>query len=247
MRKILLVVLAALVLAVVGFVAWASITNPVMPEAAAALQSDPRVQVDTHPSGGNWIVFQPAGIQPDTGLIFYPGGKVNYQAYAPYARAVASQGFLVVIAHMPLNLAVLDAGEAGNVMRAYPQISYWAVGGHSLGGSMAANFAFKHPGQVSGLVLLASYPASSDDLSQADLRVVSIYGTLDGVADGGKIEASRALLPPQAEFVTIKGGNHAQFGDYGAQAGDQPAEISRAAQQGQAVAATRQLLESLSK
>lgn len=245
-KKIIIGLLVVLVVASLGFVAWASGTNPIQPEAQAALQSDSAVQV-TSGSGGNWLIFQPAGQQPDSGLIFYPGGKVDFRAYAPYAHALAAQGYVVVIPRMPLNLAVFDAAEAGKVMAAYPGVQHWAVGGHSLGGSMAANFAAKNPGKVQGLVFLASYPASSDSLVGSDIKVVSIYGTNDGLATGDKIDASRPLLPADATFVPIQGGNHAQFGDYGPQSGDNSASISQAEQQKQAVAATANLLKSLSK
>jgi len=150
-----------------------------------------------------------------------------------------------VIAPMPLNLAVLAPGKAADVIAAYPAIQRWAVGGHSLGGAMAANFAKNNPGKVEGLILTASYPASSDDLSQSNLKVVSIYASLDGLATGPKIDASRALLPTTTIWVKIEGGNHAQFGWYGAQAGDNPAAISRAAQQETTIQASIDLLASL--
>jgi len=223
------------------FIFWALTVNPIMPEAEKALAGDAQVQV----SDGEWLVFQPAGQFPETGLIFYPGGRVDYRAYAPYARAVAAQGYQVVIVRMPLNMAVFNSGAAGDVMDAYPGIQQWAVGGHSLGGSMAANFAAQFPTRVAGLVLLASYPANADDLSSSALKVVSIYASNDGLATGGKVTASRSLLPESTRFVLIEGGNHAQFGDYGAQGNDGAAEINRAEQQAQAVAATVSLLESL--
>jgi hypothetical protein len=108
---------------------------------------------------------------------------------------------------------------------------------------MAANFAKNHPGAVQGLALWAAYPASSDDLSSSGLRVVSITGSLDGLATSEKIEASRQLLPADTTWAPIAGGNHAQFGWYGNQAGDNPASISRSDQQAQIVAATLILLE----
>jgi dienelactone hydrolase len=245
LKKILIGLLVVLVLASLGFVAWASITNPIQPTAQAALQSDSHVQVDFTGSGGSWIVFQPTGQTPDTGLIFYPGGKVDYRAYAPYARAVAERGYLVIIPRMPLNLAVFDSGEAAKIISSFPQIKYWAVGGHSLGGSMAAHYAAQHPGQVQGVVFLASYPASSDSLAKTKLKVVSIYGSNDGLATGSKIDLSRPLLPADTRFLAIQGGNHAQFGDYGVQSGDNPATVSRAEQQKQAAEATVELLKSL--
>jgi dienelactone hydrolase len=244
-KKILIGVLVVLAAVSLGFVAWASGTNPIQPEAQAALQSGSTVNVTTG-SGGNWLIFQPAGQPPDTGLIFYPGGKVDFRAYAPYARALAEQGYLVVIPRMPLNLAVFDAAEAGEVMAAYPDIEHWAVGGHSLGGSMAANFAAKNTDQVDGLVFLAAYPASSDSLVNSNVKVVSIYGTNDGLATGEKIDTSHPLLPASTTFVPIQGGNHAQFGYYGAQNGDNPATVSQAEQQEQAITATVEMLASLS-
>jgi len=146
---------------------------------------------------------------------------------------------------MPLNLAVLNPGAAHDVIAAYPQIQRWAVGGHSLGGAMAANFAKNNPEAVQGLVLWAAYPASSDDLSASSLSVLSIYGTLDGLATGEKINASRALLPEDTTYVPIEGGNHAQFGWYGEQSGDNTAAITRQVQQDQIIQATVALLNSL--
>jgi pimeloyl-ACP methyl ester carboxylesterase len=212
-----------------------------MPEALSALRPDSQVRVEQ----GRWIVFQPIDGQPETGLIFYPGGRVDARAYAPAMRAVAAQGYLAVIVPMPLNLAVLAPDSAAEVMAAYPQVRHWAIGGHSLGGAMAARYAYSHPGAIDGLVLWASYPAASDDLSGAALRVVSIYGTRDGLATSDKIDASRPLLPPDTQWIAIEGGNHAQFGWYGPQQGDNEAAISRADQQAQAVEATLQLLEEI--
>ena len=242
-RRILLVLLVGLILASSGFVVWGNTPAAPMTEALAALQSDAQVTVLT----GSWLEFKPAGQQPLTGFIFYPGGRVDYRAYAPQAHAIAAQGYLVVIPSMPLNLAVFGISKAGEVIAAHPEIQRWAIGGHSLGGSMAANYARSNPGQVQGLVLTASYPAASDDLSQSGLKVASIFGSLDGLATGPKIDASRALLPASTTWVKIEGGDHAQFGWYGPQAGDNPATISRAAQQEIVVKATVNLLAALEK
>jgi dienelactone hydrolase len=212
-----------------------------MPEALAALQSDAQVKVEA----GQWIVFRPAITLPTTGLIFYPGGKVDARAYAPAARAIAAQGNLVVITPMPLNLAVFGIDKATGVIKAFPSIKRWAIGGHSLGGSMAASFANKHPDKIQGLVFWASYPADSDDLSERNIAVTSIYGTQDGLATGPKIDHSRNLLPSNTKWVAIEGGNHAQFGWYGLQSGDRPATVSRLVQQEQIIHATLELLQQL--
>jgi hypothetical protein len=241
-KKWLWLLLLIPLLALSGFVIWAETGPASMPEAQAALQSNAQVQVTTSP----WLTFQPTGGQATSGLILYPGGRVDPGAYAPAAQAIAEQGFLVVIIPMPLNLAVLSPDRAEAVIAAHPEIHNWAVGGHSLGGAMAANFARRHPA-LHGLVLWAAYPASSDDLSTSSLKVVSIYGTQDGLATGDKIEASHALLPANTQWVAIEGGNHAQFGWYGPQSGDNPATISRDQQQQEVITATLDLLRSLSE
>jgi hypothetical protein len=230
---------ALLVAAVIAFVIWGSTPLGPMPEALAALQSDGQVQVQASP----WLTFRPAQGEPTTGLIIYPGGRVDYRSYAPTARAVAARGYLVVIARMPLSLAVLAPGRAGSVIAHYPQIQHWAVGGHSLGGAMAANFVYGNPSAAQGLVFWAAYPAGSNDLSSRSLSVVSVYGTRDGQV--GQIAASRSLLPASTQWVAIEGGNHAQFGWYGPQPGDNEAAISRDEQQRQTVEATVAFLKSL--
>jgi pimeloyl-ACP methyl ester carboxylesterase len=104
---------------------------------------------------------------------------------------------------------------------------------------MAANFAATQDDAVKALILWASYPASNNSLAQREnLEVTSIYGTNDGLTTVAKIDESRPLLPPDSAFVAIEGGNHAQFGWYGVQDGDNPATIPQAEQEAQTIAAT---------
>jgi pimeloyl-ACP methyl ester carboxylesterase len=233
----LVLVLIPLLLAA-GFTAWASVIPDPMPAALQALESDSRVEV----SQDRWLVFQPTVVQPEVGLILYPGGRVDPRAYAPPARAIAEGGYLVAIVPMPLNLAVLSPDRAVHVIDAHPEIERWAIGGHSLGGAMAARFVYQNPNQAAGLVLWASYPAEGNDLSRYDLQVVSIYASRDGLAEEGQVLASRELLPDSTRWVLIEGGNHAQFGWYGPQSGDNPAAVSREEQMSQVVQATLELL-----
>jgi len=214
-----------------------------MPEALNALQSSAQVSVRTTP----WLEFTPAGAQPRAGLILYPGARVDPRAYAPMARAIAESGYLVVVPQMPLNFAIFGADKADAIIAAHPEISQWVLSGHSLGGVMASTYARQNPQRVKGLILLAAYPAGSDDLSQSDLKVSSIFASLDGLATPDKVTSARPLLPPTTDWVEITGGNHAQFGWYGEQPGDQAALISRQAQQEQLVSAALQLLASLNK
>lgn len=224
-----------------GFFAWSNIQADAMPVVSSSLETDSQIGVVLDP----WLEFKPLKRAPTTGFILYPGGFVDPKAYAPIARDIAAAGYLVVIPPMPLNLAVLDVRVAGEIITAYPDISHWFIGGHSLGGSMAASFSKDNPSLIDGLVLWASYPAGSIDLSKADLIVTSIYGTLDGVATPEEVLAAKPLLPTNTLWVPIEGGNHAQFGWYGLQKGDNPASISPEAQQDQVVRATLSLISQL--
>ena len=240
LRRILIAVLVIIVIAAAGFVIWASSTNPLMPEAVAALEGNAAVAVDD----ADYLSFSPVDAQPTAGLILYPGGRVQAGAYAPLALSVAENGYYSAIVYAPLNLAFFNVNAAQAVIDAHPEIDTWVVGGHSLGGVAASLFAESNDA-VDGLVLMASYPANGNLASRTDLSVVSIYGTQDGLASEASVQESASSLPAATDFVLIEGGNHAQFGYYGEQDGDNPATISRADQQAQTVDAILELFSQL--
>ena len=165
-------------------------------------------------------VFAPES--PQAGFIFYPGGKVEYTAYAPLMLELAERDILCVLLEMPLNLAVLDLAAAEGIPEQYPEIDTWYIGGHSLGGSMAASYAAEHSEEYAGLVLLASY--STAELG--DIDVISLYGSEDGVLNREKYREYRGNLPDDTVETVIEGGNHAGFGSYGFQKGDGESQIS---------------------
>jgi dienelactone hydrolase len=232
------VVVPVLLLTFAGaFAFWATSTPDVGPRALAALESTDSVQVIDE----DGYTFQPSDA-PRVGFILYPGGRVGPASYAFPAHRIAEQGYLVVVPKLTLNLAVFDADAADEVIEAHPEIEQWVLGGHSLGGTMAAQYAAEHRDTVAGLVLWAAYPAGGTDLSGSALPVASIFGTRDGLTTLEDIDASRSLLPAGASYVAIEGGNHAQFGDYGSQARDNPATISRDTQQAAVVEATLDVL-----
>jgi hypothetical protein len=242
--QIILVLIATIFLVgSVVFIIWANNPLPASPQALSSLEDDSLVAVADEP----WLVFRPLSTEPTAGFILYPGGHIQPEAYTPAARAIAEAGYLVVIPPMPLNLAVFGAEIANQVITAYPVVDCWVIGGHSVGGAMAARFAHRHPQAVQGLVLWGAYPADSDDLSSRDIAVVSIQASEDGVVDADTILASQSLLPSNTDWVLIVGGNHAGFGQYGPQPGDNPGTISLEDQQGQVIAATIDLLESACK
>lgn len=213
--KIILSVCLA-VLLVIGIGGYAYVSNYYHADETAleamAYQTD-SVQTE---QDGNVIWFIPEN--PTAGLIFYPGGKVEYTAYAPLLRACAENGILCALVQMPANLAVLDANAADGLRQEHPEVTTWYMAGHSLGGAMAANYAAAHGEDFDGLILLAAY--STKDLTGTPLRVLSVYGSEDGVLDRESYEKNRSNLPEDTTEVILDGGCHAQFGSYGVQEGD---------------------------
>ena len=168
------------------------------------------------------LVFKPENV--NFGLIFYPGGKVDEQAYIPLMREISSHGVLCILIKMPFNLAVFDINAADGIRELYPEIENWYIGGHSLGGSMAAAYLENEAEDFQGLVLLGSY--STANLSKTNLRVLSIFGEYDGVMNREKYKASLANMPSDFTETVIVGGCHAYFGTYGEQKGDGMASIT---------------------
>ena len=152
------------------------------------------------------------------GIIFYPGGKVEYTAYQPLMAALAERGIFCVLVDMPFNLAVFDVNAANGVQEKYPEIEKWYVGGHSLGGSMAASYLKKNADRYEGLILLGSYSAAN--LSNTSLKVISVYGSEDKVLNREKYGENKKNLPEDFYEYEISGGCHSYFGMYGLQDGD---------------------------
>lgn len=155
---------------------------------------------------------------PRAGLIFYPGGKVEYTAYEPLMKACAEKGILCVLVKMPFNLAVFDINAADGIRESFPEIKNWYIGGHSLGGSMAASYLAKNRSSFEGLILLGSY--STEDFSDGETDVLSVYGSEDKVLNKEKYEDNKNNLPADFTEFVIEGGCHAYFGMYGEQKGD---------------------------
>lgn len=178
----------------------------------------------------DYYVFAPK--EYDTGIIFYPGGKVEATAYAPLLKQLAPKGILCVLCEMPFRLAVFNSSAAEGIPEKF-DVDHWYLAGHSLGGSMAASYLENHLSDFEGLILLGSY--STVDLSKSNLNVLSIYGEFDGVLNRKKYEESLSNLPSNYKEFVIEGGCHACFGAYGKQDGDGIPTISNEEQIAQTV------------
>lgn len=218
-KKISVIVLCVLIVLVGAMGIYFSDGYDATEAAETALVSDDNVSVEQIDGA---IVFMPE--EPVDAIIFYPGGKVAHDAYAPLMRAYAEEGMACILLEMPFDLAVFDMNAADDYRNLYPEIKNWYLGGHSLGGAMAASYLEKHIEAYEGLILCAAY--STVDYSTSDLKIVSMYGSNDEVLNAEKYAECRANLPEDAAELIIEGGNHAYFGSYGLQDGDGTATIT---------------------
>lgn len=159
----------------------------------------------------------------ENALIFYPGAGVEYTAYIPLLYEIAEKGVDVFLVKMPFNLAFFGVSRADEIISSF-DYSRWYISGHSLGGAMAAYYAYDNYDKLDGIIFLAAY--TTKDLTDKGLRALTVYGSEDGVISFDKLTAGRNLLPEGSEEVVIEGGNHALFGLYGEQKGDGTAAVS---------------------
>lgn len=210
----------------VGAVAWLRPFSAVEP-ALGAMESDAAVTVSESPTQ---VIMRPTSGRADTGVFFQPGALVEARAYAAVLRPLAEAGHTVVIAKQPLGIAFLALPAFDDARRDFPDLTQWVVGGHSLGGVVAAiegDAADEDStAPAVGLLLFASYPASDISMSLT-AAVLSISGSQDGLSTPERIDASRAELPTDATYVVVEGATHAYFGDYGPQPGDGMPTITR--------------------
>ena len=215
--------------AAAGFLLWAY--HPMGPEAAAraCLDCPDGMEIRQERFG---LALIPRGESPPqpVGVIFYPGGRVHHLSYLPVLQRLVDLGYPVFLVQMPCYMAVFDYRRAGKVMVMHPEVRQWVIGGHSLGGAMAAHYAIRQPEGFRGVFLWGAYPSERDDLCGLGLAVQVICADCDGVTTREKVARVRAQLPADARWRVIEGGNHAQFGAYGAEKKDRPAALPAEAQ-----------------
>lgn len=212
--------LVVLVVAVGGVAIYFSMPYHGTASSVQSVEEDSRISVSTE---DGVTVLSPAERNSTVGIVFYPGARVSQDAYySSLAPLVTQANITVAIPKMPLNVALLDADAAGEIRTRHTRIQTWFVGGHSLGGVAACQYAESN--DVRGLILFASY--CNADVSDQSLAVLSVTGSADTVLDREAYQESRTLLPQTATSHEIQGMNHTQFGSYRGQRGDSPAPLS---------------------
>ena len=216
------------------------------------LESDSSITVE---ETSHFLAFRPNASSQPTGLIFFPGGMVQPEAYAPLARTIAEQGYIVFLVKLPFGSAPLESqqtrvmDQALQIMGSNDSLHAWLVSGHSRGAAISSRFALLHGDAFEDLILIGtSHPKEAAfDLSDSTLKVTKIYASNDGLASPEEVEANAIYLPDNTTWILIDGGNHSQFGYMGTLLGDSAATISREEQQKLTVEAILMALESIAK
>jgi len=219
-KNIFKAVAVVVIIALVSSLAW--LLNAYEPQDIARenLVSNSEVKVVE----GDITEFIPKDVISYTGVIIYPGARVDVKAYAPLANRLAQNGYKVFAVDMPFNMAIFSSHKADKVIEENKDIENWVIVGHSLGGAMATN-AISTNNKIKGIVYLASYP-SGDKIKDSGAKVLSIWGSKDGVINFDNMIKAKEDLPKDTQYVEIEGGNHSAFGDYGLQKGDTKSIIS---------------------
>lgn len=218
-------IIALLIVSLLGILMW---TNNTYKPSSELLEL---VSESDYTKDGDFYVFESKDKSNGKGIVIYPGALVEPLSYGYIANELSKEGYLVAIPEVNLNLSITENNKAEEFIKNNTDITDWYVAGHSMGGVSATYYAEDNQDIVDGVILLGSYPSKSTDLSDNNQTVLSIYAENDGLTTLDDVEESKKNLPQDAAFAEIKGGNHAQFGMYGEQKGDNKAEISAKDQQ----------------
>lgn len=191
------------------------------------LQDDEFIKVKQN---SDYFLFTPTRVYIHV-LVFYPGALVDPKAYVPLCRNIANNNIQVYLIKMPWRFASRGYNKPKELQLFTGTSKKYILSGHSQGAKMAAQFVYENPGLVDKLILIGSTHPRDISLAEARIPIMKIYGSRDGIADEPSVLDNKTKLPATTTFVRIEGANHAQFGYYGFQLGDQKATISRMQQQ----------------
>jgi hypothetical protein len=212
--------LTALLVTIIGFLTWFHIVFPADRAATLEVYRDDRVTVTP---GDGVVIMESSTVAPTTGLLYFPGARVDPFSYLHPFVEVAASGTTVVIVKPLFNMALFDPRSFEELTSSTPGIDQWVIAGHSLGGVKAC-MEVDHP-HARALVLFASYCAR--DISALNLTVTQVLGSTDGLINLEVSGAQASNLPITHTTLMISGANHASFGTYGPQPGDGIASLNR--------------------
>ena len=113
-KKILIGVGVFFVLCITAFLIYVNIYSHATDKAEEYLEDSKMVKVESVKTG---YFFDGPG--EDSAFVFYPGGKVEYTAYAPLMHMLAEKGIDCFLVKMPFRLAVFGMNKAGKIFENY--------------------------------------------------------------------------------------------------------------------------------
>lgn len=186
----------------------------------------------TYTEQSEYYHFPSKNPESKIGVIIYQGAKVEPMNYAAIAHQLQVKNYNVFVSKMPFSFAFFNSKLAGKIMEEYSAIDSWFLGGHSLGGTVVSQYAHENmDNKIKGLFFLASYPTK--DFQEMQIPMFYLFAEQDGLIDQEDRTKGYALASksPLTKQQTIPGANHAQFGNYGPQSGDNAATITALQQQ----------------
>lgn len=163
------------------------------------------------------------------GFIIYGDERVRRECYLPLMIALANQGYCVYLPTTFGNLPLLNQEGAEYVMRTYKSVKNWYMIAHGKACPVAARYAKGHASKLNGLIYLGGISYHTD-LSQKDLRLLSVTGSLDTTLDSADMQNAKANDPADTQYILIEGGNHTGFIDTKLMRKDSAAIITTAEQ-----------------
>ena len=152
-----------------------------------------------------------AGDVKTTGFIFYGDHRVQRESYLPLMIALSDLGYSVYLPTTFGNIPILNLEGAEYVSRTYTHVKNWYIVAHGKACPVAAKYASSHASKLRGLIFLGGY--SKTDLTDTNLRLLSITGTNDTVLDTERFLSAQANDPKDTIYYEINGGNHTGFTD----------------------------------
>lgn len=212
-KKFLIVLFFLILISIIGFFIYSGNYYKAETKAIEILNSE-NIEIND-----NYITLSPENLS-DTGIIFYPGAKVEYTSYLPILNQLKEKGYTCILVKMPFNFAFFNPNIANKIIKENENIKNWYIAGHSLGGAMASYYSSKNLDKINGSILLGAYVYGDIPLEKS----LVIYGSNDLILNKDKLKNSE-------NEIVIDGGNHSQFGNYGEQKGDGKATILAETQQ----------------
>lgn len=131
----ILAMIALLVITTGALNTWRSMLRDVPSAALHRLGSSDLVRYVRHPKG--WLVYTSVRQVPGRGLVLLADAWTDPRYYAALAHDVAAFGHQVVVVPYPRQGLGIDPGLAREVVRSFPLVDVWAVGGHQEGAAAA--------------------------------------------------------------------------------------------------------------